>query len=145
MVEAEVVTDKELLKKQDFLSSFGVVDKESVSKLNDILLKIESYNALLEDILKRLKEKVDNDEVVDVKIVKLINETMAQLRPLIELYGRYTGDLKNQSINLSVNLDYKDALMAHISLFNEISDKSTKEKYLNLAKEKGLISYRKME
>ncbi len=131
----------------NLLDAFGLVGREKLSKLDEILRKLELWMSDLEGIKDRLKDKIDSSDDLDNRDVKLLISLINQLNRSIELYGKYTGDLKNQNINMNINMDYRDALMGILGILNEslVSVPSVRRKILEKAKEKGILFVRKPE
>lgn len=126
----------------DVLNAFGLASRETESKLKEILSELEENKSDLQKIKSKMLEKIENSESLNNKDVKTLVELVNQLNKGIELYGRFTGDLKNQNVNMNVSLDYKDAIFAHLGLVNQILTDKQKEQLLQLAKENGLLFVR---
>ena len=126
----------------DILREFGIASRENESKLNEILEKLEGWMGDLEGIKDTLKKNIETSDDLDYKKVKLMSDLIGRLSNMLELYGKYTGDLKNQSINMNVSLDYRDAMFAHLGLVNRVLTDSQKKELLDLARENGLLFIR---
>jgi len=128
----------------DLLEEFGLVGRDKLSKIDEILAKLEGWVSDLESIKDRLKDRIDNSKDLDNSDVKLLITLIKQLNSSIELYGKYTGDLKNQNVNMNINMDYRDALMGVMGLFNNVLSEhpSIKVKFMDEARDKGLVYVR---
>ena len=126
----------------DILNAFGLASRETESKLKQILADLEENKSDMQKIKEKMLDKIENSDELNNKDVKTLIELVNQLNKGIELYGRFTGDLKNQNINMNVSLDYKDAMFAHLGLVNQILTDKQKEQLLLLAKENGLLFVR---
>lgn len=123
----------------DFLGHFGVVDSSEVKKIDEILDKLNGWVEDLDLIKSRLTEQLNNSDKLSSSDIKSLTSLIKTMANLIELYGRYTGDLKNHNVNMNINMDYKDALLAYVGIFNEVAPLKVKSDFLVRAKERGLI------
>lgn len=126
----------------DLLREFGLVDRSELKKIDVILGKLETWEEDLELIKDRLKEQLRDSKSLTARDVQAFTQMIKTLANLIELYGKYTGDLKNHNVNMNINMDYKEALQMYMGIFNEVAEPSVKVKFLEKAKEKGIVYLR---